>query len=215
MSDSRRLLLGGGLVVALTVLVSVLASPEMPAEMATHWNASGDGDGTMSRPFALGLVPAITAITVGFFAVLPRVDPRTDYAEFRDAYDAMALATAGFLAYTHVVLVLFNAGYEFGVLQAIAPAIGGIYVVGGFVTDRAEQNWFVGVRTPWTLEDETVWARTNHVLARVLQAGGLVAAAGVLVPAYALSLVVAPAVVAAIGGVGYSYYAYQATAGQR
>jgi uncharacterized membrane protein len=211
MSDSRRLLVGGGVVVAFTALVSALAYPELPAEMATHWNASGEVDGTMSRPLALGLLPSITALTVGFFAVLPRVDPRTDYAEFRDAYDAMALTTVAFLGYVHAVLVLFNAGYEFGVLQALAPAIGGIYVVAGFVTDRAEQNWFVGVRTPWTLEDEAVWERTNHVVARVLQVGGLVAAAGALVPAYAVALVVAPAIFAAVVGVGYSYYTYQAT----
>lgn len=212
MPADRRLAVGGGLLVALTVAGSALAYPEMPAEMATHWNASGEVDGTMARGLALALFPVITALTLGFFLVLPRIDPRDSYESFRVAYDALALATLGFLAYVHGVVILVNAGYDLGVLQAMAPAIGGIYVVAGFVTERAEQNWFVGVRTPWTLEDEDVWRQTNDAVATLLKVGGLVAAVGFVVPEYALALVLVPAVAAAIASVGYSYHLYRRTA---
>jgi len=77
MDPDRRLLLGGGALVALSAVVSVFAYPEMPAEMATHWNASGDVDGTMSRELGLALLPALSLGTLGLFYVLPRVDPAT------------------------------------------------------------------------------------------------------------------------------------------
>lgn len=212
MTPNRRLLLGGGLLVALTAVVSALAYPEMPARMATHWNAAGEVDGTMSRTLALALMPAIAAITLGFFLVLPAIDPRDGYGEFRTAYDAVALATVAFVGYAHLMVVAVNAGYQFSIIQALAPAIGGIYVVAGYVTARATQNWFVGARTPWTLEDEEVWNRTNAAVAKVLYASGVLAALGALVPEYALLLIVAPAVFLAVFTFGYSYWLYQRAA---
>jgi len=212
MDPDRRLLLGGGALVALSAVVSVFAYPEMPAEMATHWNASGDVDGTMSRELGLALLPALSLGTLGLFYVLPRVDPRDDFENFRFAYDAFALATIAFVGYVHGLVVLVNAGYEFGVLQGIAPAVGGLYVLAGYVTERTEQNWFVGVRTPWTLEDEQVWAETKQLVARLFTVGGVVAAAGAVVPEYAVALIVGPPVVAVVVSAGYSYYRYQRAA---
>ncbi|WP_336037749.1 SdpI family protein [Halobacterium yunchengense] len=212
MSPDRRLLAGGGALVALAAAVGALAYPELPAEMATHWNASGEVDGTTPRPVAVALLPALAAALLGVFLVLPRVDPRNDYAGFRFAYDALALATLGCLAYVHAVLVAVNLGVDVGVLQAVAPAVGGIYVVAGYVTERADQNWFVGVRTPWTLEDEDVWAATNRLVGALFKAGGVVAALGFLVPSYAVALVVAPAAAAVVVSVGYSYHRYHRAA---
>lgn len=212
MNPDRRLLLGGGALVAATAAVSALAYPEMPAQMASHWNASGEVDGTMSRELGLALLPAIAALALGFFLVLPRIDPRDSYEQFRDAYDAVALATVAFLGYVHVTVVLFNADYSFGVLQALTPAIGGIFVVAGYVTARADQNWFVGARTPWTLEDEEVWDRTNAAVARLLYASGVLAALGALVPEYAIYLVAGPAVAIAVFTFAYSYWLYQGVA---
>lgn len=212
MSPDRRLLLGGGALVALAAVVSVLAYPEMPAEMATHWNASGEVDGTMSRELGLALLPVVSLGTLGLFYVLPRVDPRDDFESFRFAYDAFALATVALVVYVHVLVVLVNAGYEFAILQGVAPAIGAIYVLAGYVTERTDQNWFVGVRTPWTLEDEQVWAETNHLVAQLFKVGGVVAAAGALVPKYAVVLLVVPPVVALCVSVGYSYYRFHGTA---
>jgi uncharacterized membrane protein len=209
MPSDRRLVTGGAALVALTAVVSALAYPEMPAEMATHWNASGDVDNTMPRALGLVLFPVLNAGLLALFVALPRVDPRTDYESFRPAYDALALTTLGLFAYLNVVVVLANLGYAFELLQALAPAIGAVYVVAGTVTRHAEQNWFVGVRTPWTLEDEAVWEQTNRVVGRLFQVGGVVAALGVFVPAYALAFILAPALVVAVVSFGYSYYLYR------
>lgn len=209
MPSDRRLLAGGVALVALTAAISTLAYPEMPAEMATHWNASGDVDDTMPRALGLALFPVLNAGLLALFVALPRVDPRTHYDAFRPAYDALALTTLALLVYLDVVVVLANLGYAFELLQMLAPAVGAVYVVAGFVTRRAEQNWFVGVRTPWTLEDEAVWEQTNRVVGRLFQVGGVVAALGVLVPAYALAFVLSPALVVAVVSFGYSYYLYR------
>jgi uncharacterized membrane protein len=212
MNPDRQLLIGGGALVALSVVVSVLAYPEMPARMATHWNASGEVDGTMSRELGLALLPVVSLATLGLFYVLPRVDPRDDFERFRFAYDVFAVATVALVIYLHGLVVLVNVGYEIGVQQGVAPAIGVLYALAGYVTERTDQNWFVGVRTPWTLEDERVWSETNRVVGQLFKAGGVVAAAGALVPEYTLVFVLVPPVVALLVSFGYSYYRYRGTA---
>jgi uncharacterized membrane protein len=209
MDPDRRLLLGGAALAAVAAAASALAYPELPAEMATHWNASGEVDGTMPRWLGAAFTPVLALATLGLFYALPRLDPRDNYAQFRDAYDALALATVGFLAYVHVVLLAVNLGVDIGVTQAMAPGVGGIYVVAGYVTARTDQNWFVGARTPWTLEDEAVWADTNRQVGRVFVLGGPVAAAGALVPEYAFVFILAPALLALAVTVGYSYWRYR------
>lgn len=209
MDPDSRLLLGGGLLVAAAGVASALAAPELPAEMATHWNAAGEVDGRAPRVVGLAAMPALAALLLGLFAALPRLDPRNDYTEFRAAYDVLALSVVALVVYVHGVVLAVNLGVDAGVLQALAPAIGGLYVVAGFVTARTNRNWFVGARTPWTLEDDAVWDDTNRLVGRVLVAGGPVAAVGALVPGYALGLVLAPAVLAATLSVGYSYWRYQ------
>jgi uncharacterized membrane protein len=209
MNPDRRLLLGGALLAATGVAASALAYPEMPARMATHWNAAGDVNGTMPRWLGLSFVPALAVALVGLFYALPRADPRDSYDQFRDAYDALALATVAFVVYIHAIVLAVNAGVEVGVTQAMTPGVGGIYVVAGYVTARTDRNWFVGARTPWTLEDDAVWADTNRQVGRVFLAGGPVAAAGALVPEYAVVAMVAPAVAAAAVSVGYSYWRYR------
>lgn len=209
MTTDRRLLYGSGVLVVVAALASVLAAPALPAWMATHWNAAGDVDGTMPRWLGLSFTPAVAALTAAFFHAFPRLDPRDDYDQFRDAYDALALATVAFVVYAHGFVLAVNLGVDVAPMQALAPAFGGIYVVAGVVTTRTDQNWFVGARTPWTLDDEAVWADTNRLVGRVLVASGPVAAAGALVPRYALVLAVLPAVFAAAATVGYSYWRYQ------
>lgn len=209
MNANRRLLLGGGVLIALMVLISIIAYPEMPAQMATHWNGSGDVNGTMPRLLGLSILPIIALFTLGLFLVLPRIDPRDNFDAFRFAYDALALTTVALFGYVHVLVVLVNAGYTINIIQAISPAIGAIYVVAGFVTVRADQNWFVGVRTPWTLESETVWDKTNTIVGRLFEIGGIVTALGFFFPTYAIALILIPALVVALVSFGYSWWAYQ------
>lgn len=73
--------------VALSAVVSVLAAPELPDQIFTNWNAAGQPDGTMGKLPALALMPALSAILLLVFAVIPRIDPlRENLEAFRPYY---------------------------------------------------------------------------------------------------------------------------------
>jgi uncharacterized membrane protein len=206
----RRSHLAGGLLVVLSAVMSALAFPEMPAEVATHWNAAGEADGQTPKLVALALFPALSAGMLALFAFLPRIDPLGEnVAAFREEYDTFVVLLIAFLTYVHGLVLAANAGYEFEMLQTLAPAIGALYYYVGVLTAHAEQNWFVGIRTPWTISNEEVWNRTHERAAPLFKLAGVAAVSGALVPNYAELLVVAPVVAVALYGTVYSYVAYR------
>ena len=98
MNSTHRFALAAGLVVA-SGAVSVLAAPDLPEQMATHWNAAGVPDDTMSKPVALTLFPVLTAVLLGMFAVIPRIDPLGEnIAGFRPIYDWFVVGFTAFMA---------------------------------------------------------------------------------------------------------------------
>lgn len=205
----RSYLVGIGLVI-LSALASVFAYPEMPARMATHWNAAGEIDGRTPRLVALATFPALSAVMLALFAVLPRVDPLGENVEkFRSEYDTFLVLLLAFLTYVQLLVLGANAGYEFEIVQALAPGIGALFYYVGVLMEHAEQNWFVGIRTPWTLSSEEVWNRTHERAAPLFKLAGVIAVLAALVPSYAELLIVAPIGAVALYTTVYSYVAYR------
>ena len=197
-------------VVALSVVASLLAAPELPQEVAVHWNAAGEADGFMPAWAAMAFLPAVAALLLGVLAVAPRFDPlRENIRQFQSTYDWLAVTVVGLLAYVHGVVLLVNTGYSFDIFQAFAPGIAALYLAVGFVLDRARQNWVVGIRTPWTLSDEQVWDETHERAGALFKGTGLVALGAVALPQYGIYFVVAPAVAVSLYATVYSYLAFR------
>lgn len=208
--DSKHRYGIGLVVVAVGAVTSVLAAPELPQEVAVHWNLSGEADGYTTRPIALALLPGLSLLTLAGFALVPRIDPLGEnFDEFRTVYDWLAVGTVTFLTYVHGIVLLLNIGTDLTIVQALAPAIGALYVVIGFVLERAERNWFVGVRTPWTLSDEQVWDRTHRHAAPLFKLAGVFALGAVAFPQFATGFLVGPIVLVALYTTAYSYVAYR------
>jgi len=208
-NTARRLSIAAALV-ALSALASVLAAPGLPGTVVTHWNAAGRPDGTMARPVALAFVPALAAVIVGLLAVVPRIDPRrARYAAFRSYYDWLIVLVAGFLLVVHVGTLLFNLGYRFDFALLVLVGVAGLFYYVGVLLPHAEPNWFVGVRTPWTLESEAVWDRTHALAGRLFKLCALVSLVGLLFGAYAVYFLVVPVLATAAVTVVYSYVCFE------
>lgn len=206
---SRRDIVGGCIALVAAVASAVLA-PELPAEMAVHFDPSGTPDRYFARPLALSFGPALAAGIAVLFAVLPRIDPLGEnVAAFQRAYDAVAVATVAFVAYVHGLVLAFNLGVAVDVTVALAPALAVVYYLLGRLLERAERNWFVGLRTPWTLSDERVWERTHDRVAVLFKLAGVLALGALVTPSFALFWFVGPVLVAAVAGVVYSFVSYR------
>ena len=209
MNTAHRLLLAAGLVI-LSGVVSVVAAPALPAQLITHWNAAGQPDGTMSKAVGLAIVPVLSAVLLGLFVLIPRIDPLGEnIAQFRPYYDWFVVIFAGYMLAIQAAIVAFNLGYTFDMTMLIVGAIAVLFYYVGVLLTHAERNWFVGIRTPWTLSSDEVWQRTHRLGGRLFKLTAILSAVGLLFGTYAIYFVVVPALLTATITVIYSYFVYE------
>lgn len=209
MTTIHKFALAAGFV-ALSGVAALVAAPALPEQLVTHWNAAGEPDGTMPKTLALALIPVFSAVLLALFAVLPRIDPRREsFGEFRSSYDWFVIVFVGYMLLVHAGIIAFNLGYEFDFALLLLAAVAGLFYCLGVLLTRAKRNWFVGVRTPWTLSSEAVWDRTHELAGRLFKLTALLALVGLLFDEYAVYFLVVPALLIAAITVVYSYYLYE------
>lgn len=206
MRTAQKITLG---IVVLGFIVSLYAFPNLPDTLISHWNASGQANGTMEKPIALFLVPAISALLFVLFYFIPRMDPlRKNYGYFIDEYDIFIGTLIAFLLYIHIIVIAVNSGVAFNTIQAISPAFAALFFSLGVMSAKSRRNYFAGIRTPWTLASDRVWERTHKLGSKLFKACGAVALAGLILPQFAFILIIAPILATVVALVTYSYLEY-------
>src|SRR5260370_4606524 len=163
----------GLVIAALAVAMSVWAYPQLPPTLATHWSLNGTPDGFSSRLWALAIVPIVLVAMTVLFNVLPKVDPRREnYAKFLSSYWLIANAVIVFLLVAHAMVIAAGLGFSVKIDRLMPLGVGLLFVFLGNYLTRVEPNWFVCIRTPWTLSSDTVWRRTHRTGGWVFVIGG-------------------------------------------
>jgi len=173
----------------------------------THWNFRGEVDGIGGRFEGLLLMPLIALGVYLLLLVLPRIDPaRANYASFTGPYALMRAALAAMFGAMHGLLIATALGYPVDAGRWIPVGVGVMLVVMGNIMGKVRPNYFVGIRTPWTLASARSWEKTHRVGGRLFVIAGalLVVAALIQVPA----LLVALGVFGAVVIVWLFYYSY-------
>ncbi|HET9384051.1 MAG TPA: SdpI family protein [Gemmatimonadales bacterium] len=197
----------GLVIAAVAVAISIWAYPSLPPSVATHWNLRGTPDGFSSRLVAVAIGPLLIVGITLLFNVLPKFDPRREnYAKFRSTYWLFANAVIAFMLIIHGIVIATGLGYSVRIDRLMPLFVGLLFVVIGNYLTRVEPNWFVGIRTPWTLSSDTVWRKTHRTGGGLMVLGGLIVATAAFLPhAALLPLLIAALVVAAVVPVVLSY----------
>ncbi len=208
---SRRGTLGMLALVLLAFLVTLWFYPRLPDPMATHWNARGEVDGYSSRFWGAFLLPLLLLGLAVLFYLIPRIDPlRENYPRFRTYYEAFILIFMLYMIAVHLWVLLWNMGVHLGVNLFVPLGMGLLFVFIGFLLERVEPNWFVGIRTPWTLSSERVWRQTHRVGGQVFKVMGVVVMVSAFLPSvYTVWVILAVVLAGALGLVIYSYVLYE------
>jgi uncharacterized membrane protein len=197
-----------GLIITFAITIAIY--PSAPDRIVSHWNAAGQADGYMSKFWGLFLIPIIMIGFVALLTVLPRIDPhKKNYEKFRDYYEGFILLFVLFLLAIQVHIILWSSGYQISPNLTFPPLIGMLFIYIGFLLEHAEQNWFVGIRTPWTLSSKTVWKKTHELGGKLFKIAGVISCAGIFFGAYALWFVLVPVLAVAVYTVAYSYIEFQ------
>lgn len=207
MKYKTNLTISVGLII-LSFIAGIYFYSQMPDLMATHWGFDSEVNGYMSKFWGLFLVPIITGALFLLFMFLPKLDPLKGIYKFQQAYDWFIFAIVLFLLYVHGLIIIWNLGFKFNLGQLIMPAMSFLFFCIGLLMERTKRNWFVGIRTPWTLSSDKVWNKTHKVGGTLFKIAAVISLIGLLFPNFSLIFVV-PIILVSIYLVVYSYWAYK------
>ena len=170
------------------VLIMILAATVMgllfwdrlPEQMASHWNINDQVDGYMPKFWGVFMVPLITLGMFVLFLVIPGIDPlKASIAQFREAFNLFIVLIVAFMLYIYGLTLVWNLGYTgFQMSTSMVPAIGLLFVFIGFMLRQAKRNFFIGIRTPWTLSSDRVWDKTHQIGSTLFMLAGALAVIG-------------------------------------
>ena len=196
------------LLIALSVIAGIVLYPELPDPMPSHWNAAGEVDGYMSKFWGVFLVPLLSAGLLAMLLAIPSMDPRrANIEKFRGAYNAFIVGFVAFMVYVEALILAAGLGHTINMTRLLMPVVGLLFVGVGVMVGRAKRNYFIGIRTPWTLDDEVVWDATHRLGAWTFGAAGVLVLLGSFLGSgtAVFWLMLAALLLAAVVPIVYSY----------
>lgn len=187
--------------------VAALSWHVVPDHMPVHWGLSGQPDRWGGRFEGLLLLPLVGVAVYLVLLAAPRIDPgRANYASFAGAYATVRLVVLVAMLAIQVMMVLAARGREVDMGAWVPLIVGGLFTVLGSLFGKLRPNWFIGLRTPWTLSSKQSWDRTHRA------GGWLFILFGLLLMSLALGrpvwLVITVLGVIAAGVIGLVVYSY-------
>lgn len=162
----------------LIMLVAVCSSYyfylHFPDHVPTHWNFAGEVDGWSGRGFAAFFFPLLIAGIYALMLLLPLVDPlRSRYQEFSRGYQVIRVSLVIFMTVIYFITSLVGLGYQISINKVMPVGVGLLFIILGNFLPKIKKNWFVGIRTPWTLSNEEVWNKTHRLGGKIFIIAGL------------------------------------------
>ena len=174
----------GAAIIGAMVLVTLIVWHGLPERIPTHWNARGEVNGYSSRPLGAFLVPSIALVIWLLLPLLRKLDPRNaNYERFDETFFLIVNFMILFMALMHGLMLGAALGWGVDMSRATLALIGFLFIVLGNFLPRIRSNWWMGVRTPWTLENERVWKETHRLAGWTFVAGGTVSVLSMFLPA--------------------------------
>ena len=192
--------------IATTWLATILIYPRLPSQIPLHWNFSGQVDRYGSRENLL-VMPATMVVVVLLFAALPWLSPkRFEVNAFRSTYLYIMVLLVALIGYQHALMVWAALSKPLDMGRSLLGALFLFLVLIGNVLGKVKRNFYIGVRTPWTLANERVWYATHRFAARVCVIGGLVGLLSLILtpsPIFALVILISSALASVIYSLAY------------
>lgn len=203
-------------IILLSFSIAFILYQSMPERMASHWNINGAVDSYASKEVGLFLMPFITIVLFAFLEFIPVIDPlRKNIEKFRKHFDIFIIFIMAFLFYIYILTILWNLGLRFSIIYALSPAFSALFYYCGILIENAKRNWFIGIRTPWTLSSDRVWDKTHKLGAKLFKACGIISLLGLIFQGVAFWLVIIPVIGVAIYLFVYSYFEFNKGKGRK
>jgi len=195
--------------IILSILSSIIFYPGLPDDLASHWNENGQVNGYMPRLLGVALLPLIMVAVAVLMHYLPSADPLKNIENFRRDYDNFVTVILAFFFLIHLQVLFWNVGIEVSPGITIPIAVGLLFFYIAYLFPKTKRNWFIGIRSPWTLSSDIVWEKTHAAASKLFFVAGFFVILGAVFQDLLLVLVIVPTVLAAVISFVISYLEFK------
>ena len=201
------------LIPASFILVSLITSfyfyALFPEQVATHWNAWGEVDAYSSKVFTAFFFPLFNLAIYLLLLFIPYLDPqKTNYNKFKNIYHIIKTGVIVFMSLLYFIIGFNGLGYDLPVNIIVPIGVGLFFILIGFYLKDIKPNWFLGIRTPWTLSSPYVWQKTHQYGSKVFIISGLTILLAVIFPSWLIYFIIL-FIVLILSTIIYSYLIYR------
>jgi uncharacterized membrane protein len=151
------------LIVLVIFASSVFLYSRLPEVIPIHWNFRGEIDNYMPKNIAVWLMPALTTLMLIGFKFLPAFDPKkSKYKLFKKEWEIIQTALIGFFAYLQFIIFYISLNPTVVMMPLMFIGLGALFVLVGNYLSKIRQNYFIGIKVPWTLANEDNWNKTHR-----------------------------------------------------
>ena len=154
---------------------------ELPKEVPMHWNASGEIDRWGDKSELFMMIFMLTGITYLIFLVIPYIDPKQKLQNMGNKLNNLRMILGLFMS-ALAIYILFSVQQKTSNPVLIFPLVGLLFAFLGNYFKTIKPNYFIGIKTPWTLENEEVWKKTHLLGGKLWFVGGLLMALTFVLP---------------------------------
>lgn len=199
------------ILILITCVAWAVSWPHLPDTIATHWSSGGKVDGYSSKLYGMISMVGIMIGLYVFLNVLPKIDPKkANYEKFSKGFMMMNNGVLVLLFVGNIDIITSGLGYNLFINRIPELLVGILFLVIGNYLPQCKPNFFVGIKTPWTLSNEEVWRKTHRFSGKVFVVLGLIMMISIFAPASWRTSIILTVV---LGGVVitmlYSYFAYK------
>jgi len=198
------------ILIILTLVIGIQLYPSLPEKIPTHWNMKGEIDGWSSRNFVVSFFPLLTLGLYLLMTFLPSIDPlKKNYEKFSGVYFWFKVVLSVFFLSLYAFSLSTALGIETNINLFIIPAISALYILIGVFLPKLKRNYFIGIRTPWTIHSNSVWDSTHKFSGKVFIVAGGISFLGSFITGHAFTIFLTAVILATVLSVSYSYFAFR------
>lgn len=145
----------------------------LPEKVPMHWNYKGEIDDWGTKYSLLGLIFLLPVLTYVLMLVIPKINPKKRIELMGGKYYQIKFVLVGFMSVLAIYIIHSSNSQTLSSPSIVLVLIGLLFMALGNYFKVIKQNYFLGIKTPWTLESEEVWKLTHILAGKLWIVGGL------------------------------------------
>lgn len=161
------------IVIVLPMLVGVILWDKLPDKVPYHWGINGEVDGWASKPTAVFLLPVILLAIQWLCIFVTALEPKAKNVTSTKVLGIVLWIIPILNLFLNVMVWLAAFGREVNMAVVMPLFMGALFVIIGNYLPKCKQSYTMGIKLPWTLNDEENWNKTHRLAGKLWVVGGV------------------------------------------